>query len=83
MINISLSSLRNSTNFFDIDDIATIVNGRKKEEVGFFVPKIYKKEFEEFSKELEKKRKKDILQRVAKASKKDPIEDGAIDDGIN
>ena len=82
MINITLSSLRNSTNFFDMDDVATIINGRKKEEIGYFVPKIFKEEFKKFTLELEKKRKKALLQRVLKASRKDTIEDGAVADGI-
>ena len=82
MVNITLSSLRNSTNFFDMDDVATIINGRKKEEIGYFVPKIFKEEFEKFTLELEKKRKKALLQRVLKASRKDTIEDGAVADGI-
>ena len=82
MINMTLSSLRNSTNFFDMDDVATIINGRKKEEIGYFVPKIFKEEFKKFISELEKKRKRELLQRVLKASKKDIIEDGAVADGI-
>ena len=82
MISMTLSSLRNSTNFFEIDDIATIVNGRKKEEIGYFIPKTLKKEFEKFIEEIEKNKKKKLLQKVLKASRKDPIGDGAIDDGI-
>jgi len=82
MINMTLTSLRNSTNFFEIDDVATIVNGRKKEEIGYFVPKIFKEEFEKFTLELEKKRKRILLQKVLKASRKDPIEEGAISDAI-
>jgi len=82
MISMTLSSLRNSTNFFDIDDIATIVNGRKKEEVGYFIPKIFKKDFEKFVLELEKKKKRKLLKKVLNASKKDKIGDGAIEDGI-
>ena len=82
MISMTLSSLRNSTNFFDIDDIATIVNGRKKEEVGYFIPKIFKKDFEKFVLELEKKKKRELLKKVLNASKKDKIGDGAIEDGI-
>ncbi len=82
MINMTLSSLRNTTNFFDIDDVATIINGRKKEEIGYFVPKIFKEEFEKFSIELQKKRKRELLQKVLKASRKDTIEDGAVADGI-
>ncbi|NPA81117.1 MAG: hypothetical protein GXO31_00725 [Epsilonproteobacteria bacterium] len=82
MISLTLSNLRNSVDFFEIDEIATIVNGRKKEEIGYFVPKKFKKEFELFIKEMERKRKVELLKRVAKASKKDSIGDGAVGDGI-
>ena len=82
MISMTLSSLRNSTNFFDIDDIATIVNGRKKEEVGYFIPKIFKEEFEKFTLELEKSKKRKLLKKVLNASRKDIVGDGAIEDGI-
>lgn len=82
MINMTLSSLRNTTNFFDIDDVATIINGRKKEEIGYFVPKLFKEEFEKFNIELQKKKRKKLLQKVLIASRKDPIEDGAVSDGI-
>ncbi len=82
MIKMTLSSLRNATDFFEIDDIAVILNGRKKEEVGYFVPKVFKKDFEKFIEELEKKRKKEILKRVLEASRQDPTGDGAVGDGI-
>ena len=82
MISMTLSNLRNSTNFFNIDDIATIVNGRKKEEIGYFVPKSFKKDFEKFVLELEKNRKLKLLKKVLNASKKDVVGDGAISDGI-
>ena len=82
MINMTLTSLRNTTNFFDIDDVATIINGRKKEEIGYFVPKIFKEEFEKFSLELQKKRKRKLLQKVLMASRKDTIGDGVVSDGI-
>jgi len=82
MISMTLSNLRNSTNFFDIEDIATIVNGRKKEEIGYFIPKSFKNEFEKFILELEKNKKRKLLKKVANASKKDIIGDGAVSDGI-
>lgn len=82
MISMTLSNLRNTTNFFDIDDVATIINGRKKEEIGYFVPKIFKEEFEKFTSELQKKRKRKILHKVLEASRKDIIEDGVVSDGI-
>jgi len=82
MINMTLSSLRNSTNFFEIDDIATIVNGRKKEEIGYFIPKVFKDEFEKFVKEIEISKKRKLLKKIAKASKKDIVGDGVVGDGI-
>jgi len=82
MINMTLSSMRNSTNFFDIDDIALIVNGRKKEEIGYFVPKIFKEEFEKFLQNIQKKKKQQLLKRVLDASRKDTIGDGAVSDGV-
>ena len=82
MINITLSKLRNKTDFFKIDDIATIINGREKKEIGYFVPSSFKEEFEEFIKMVEKKRKRELLKRVASASRKDIIEDGTVGDGI-
>ena len=82
MISMTLTSLRNTTNFFDIDDVATIINGRKKEEIGYFVPKIFKDEFEKFTFELQKQRKRKLLQKVLLASRKDIIEEGTVSDGI-
>jgi len=82
MISMTLSNLRNSTDFFEIEDIATIVNGRKKEEVGYFIPKAFKSEFEKFILEMEKNKKRKLLKKVANASKKDIIGDGAVSDGI-
>ncbi|MEA1983473.1 MAG: hypothetical protein U9N39_08005 [Campylobacterota bacterium] len=82
MNTITLASLRDSATFFNIDDIVTIVNGRKKEEIGYFVPKSLKKEFEKFTLELERKRKIELLKRISQADKKDPVGDGAVDDGL-
>ena len=82
MINITLSELRNTANFFKIDDIATIVNGREKKEIGYFVPSSFTNEFEKFIQEVEKKKKRELLRKVANASKKDSIGDGTVDDGI-
>ena len=82
MHSITLADLRNSATFFDINDIVSIVNGRKKEEIGYFVPKSLKVEFEKFTLELEHKRKIAKLKRVAEADRLDPIGDGAINDGL-
>lgn len=82
MVNMTLSTLRKTNNFIDIDDIVVIINENKKEEIGYFIPKTLKDEFEKFHLEMQNKRKKELLQKVLKASRKDPIEEGAISDGI-
>ena len=83
MIEATLADLRQSSSFFKTTNVVHIVNGRKKEEIGYFVPKIYKEKFEKFLEELERENKRKLLKRVAKASAKDCIGDGAVDDGIN
>jgi len=82
MIEATLANLRNSSDFFKTDDIIQIFDGRKKEEIGFFVPQIFKEEFQKFIETIEQKRKLELLSRVSKAQKQDPIEDGSSDDGI-
>jgi hypothetical protein len=81
MISITLANLRDSATFFKIDDVATIINGRKKEEVGYFVPKSLKKEFEKFTLELERKRKIEKLKRLKEHSDLEFLELG-VDDGL-
>jgi hypothetical protein len=83
MIEATLANMRNSRDFFKTDEIIHILDGRKKEDIGFFVPQIFKEEFEKFVEKIEKKKKLTLLSRVAKAQKKDPITEGGISDGIN
>jgi len=82
MIEATLADLRQSSSFFKTKEVIHIVNGRKKEDIGYFVPNYLKDKFESFLIEVEKSEKRKLLQRVAKASAKDPVGDGAIDDGI-
>lgn len=82
MIEATLANMRNSSDFFKTDDIIRILDGRKKEEIGFFVPQIFKEEFQKFIDSIEKKKKLVLLARVAKAQKQDPIEEGSSSDGI-
>ena len=82
MIEATLANMRNSSDFFRTDNIIKILDGRKKEEIGFFVPQIFKEEFQKFVENIEKKRHLALLDRVSKAQKKDPIEDGSSNDGI-
>lgn len=82
MIEATLANMRNSSDFFKTDSIIKILDGRKKEEIGFFVPQIFKEEFQEFVDSIEKKRQLALLNRISKAQKKDPIEEGSSEDGI-
>jgi len=82
MINATLANMRNSSDFFKTDEIIHIFDGRKKEDIGFFVPKIFESEFLKFIEKIEKKKKLSLLQRVSKAQDKDPIEEGSVADGI-
>ena len=82
MIEATLADMRKSTDFFATEEIIHILDGRKKEEIGYFVPKSLKDEFNVFIEKVEKKRKLALLKRVAEAQKKDRIGDGAVDDGL-
>ena len=82
MIETTLSSMRNSSDFFKTNEIIHILDGRKKEEIGFFVPSIFREEFQAFIDRIEKKKKTALLERVAHAQKKDPVGDGSVNDGF-
>jgi len=82
MIEATLAELRKSSSFFQTTQVIQIVNGRKKEAIGYFVPNVLKDEFEKFLSKLEREKKRKLLKRVANATKQDPIGDGAIEDGI-
>ncbi len=82
MIEATLANMRKSSDFFKTDEIIHISDGRKKEDIGFFVPQIFEKEFLKFLEKIEKKKKFSLLERVAKAQKQDPIPEGSTDDGI-
>ncbi|WP_294956505.1 hypothetical protein [Sulfurovum sp.] len=82
MIETTLSKMRNSSNFFKTSEIIHILDGRKKEEIGFFVPSTLKDEFQKFIDKIEKKKKETLLKKIAKAQKLDPVGDGSVDDGI-
>jgi len=78
----TLANLRKSSDFFKTDEIIRIFDGRKREEIGFFVPRSMREEFDSFLRTIEEKRKARLLQRVAKAQAKDPVEEGGCADGL-
>jgi len=82
MIEATLASLRNLDKFYNSDEILHIYDGKKKDDIGYFVPKYFQKEFEEFVQAIEKKKKLNLLKRVRTAQIKDPIEEGSETDGF-
>jgi len=82
MIEATLADLRQSASFFKTTQVVHIVNGRKKENIGYFVPNIFKEKFEKFLMELEKDKKRKLLHRIAKVSALNSLGNGAVDDGI-
>lgn len=83
MIEATLAEIRKPETLYSYhDEIVHIIDGRRKEEVGFFVPKSMAKEFIVFIENIEKAKKRSLLERIAKAQAIDPIEEGAVSDGI-
>lgn len=83
MIEATLAEIRKPETLYSYhDEIVHIIDGRRKEEVGFFVPKSMAKEFSVFIENIEKAKKRSLLERIAKAQVVDPIEEGAVSDGI-
>jgi hypothetical protein len=78
----TLADLRQSSSFFKTNEVVQIVNGRKKEQIGYFVPIALKDTFEKFLIKLKREQRRKLLKRVALASKKDIVGDGAVSDGI-
>ncbi len=81
MLKVSISSLRDKS-YFTKDEILEIVNSKKKEKLGYFIPIEYEKLIEEVIKKIEKEKKLKLLKRIARAQKKDAIGDGTVSDGL-
>jgi hypothetical protein len=83
MIEATLADIRKPETLYSYQhDIVHIIDGRKKEEVGFFVPKSMTKEFKAFIESVEKVKRVALLNRIAKAQDRDPVEEGGVADGI-
>ncbi|MBE8189394.1 MAG: hypothetical protein HAW58_00660 [Candidatus Thioglobus sp.] len=83
MLRATMADMRKSVDFFQTNEVINIVNGRKKEEIGYFVPNYFKADFLKFLEGLKKKKRLKNAKRAAKAQMLDPIGDGAAGDGLN
>ncbi|NYT27303.1 hypothetical protein [Candidatus Thiodubiliella endoseptemdiera] len=82
MIQATMADMRKSVDFFQTDQVISIINGRKKQEIGYFVPNTLKTDFLKFLNELEKSKRLKNAKRAAEAQMLDPIGDGSAGDGI-
>ncbi len=64
---VSVSELQKRPSLLKSEEILEVVDRRSDEEVGIFVPKRYKDLFERLKIELEKSRKKEVLQKIKEA----------------
>jgi hypothetical protein len=83
MITITLAELRRSSELARSDEVIRISDGRKRKEVGYFIPVSMASEFQRFFEEIERRRRREKLQRIARAQRRDPVEEGALDDGLS
>ncbi|SMM99460.1 hypothetical protein SPONN_600 [uncultured Candidatus Thioglobus sp.] len=82
MLKATMADMRKSVDFFQTDEVISIINGRKKTELGYFVPSHFKTDFLKFLNTLKKKKRFENAKRAAYAQKLDPISDGTVGDGI-
>jgi hypothetical protein len=82
MITVTLAELRRSSELAESAEVILVSDGRKRKEVGYFIPISLAGEFRRFLDEAERRRKRAKLRRVARAQAADPIEEGGVDDGL-
>jgi len=82
MITVTLAELRRSSELAGSEEVILIADGRKRKEVGYFIPASLAGEFRRFLEEVERRKKEAKLRRVARAQEADPIEEGGVDDGL-
>ena len=74
MRELNLTEIRNSSVLLSIRGVVRIHDDRKKKSVGFFIPSVLSEEFDFFFQKVQKRKKTELLKRVARAQAKDPIE---------
>lgn len=82
MIQATLAELRKSADFFQTDEVISIINGRKKQDIGFFVPNHFRVDFIDFLTNLKNRQRLENAKKAAAAQALDPIGDEAVGDGI-
>ena len=78
---VSVSELQKRPSLLKSEEILEVVDKRSDEEVGIFVPKKYRELFERVKIELEKSRKKQVLQKIKEAEDMSDWEE-VVGDGL-
>lgn len=82
MLRATMADMRKSVDFFQTDEVINIVDGRKKQEIGYFVPKSFKTDFLKFLNALQKKKRLQNGIKAANAQKLGSISNSSVGDGI-
>jgi hypothetical protein len=82
MLDISVADFRKSGEAIRGDEVIRLLDGRKKESIGYFIPTALYGYVKSAIEEAEKSKKAKLLSKIAKAQSKDEIGDGAVSDGL-
>ncbi len=82
MLDISVADFRKSGEAMRGDEVIRLLDGRKMESIGYFIPTALYGYVKSGVEEAEKSKKAKLLAKIAKAQSKDEINDGAVGDGI-
>ena len=82
MIDITVADFRKSGEAMRGDEVIRLLDGRKKESIGYFIPTALYGYVKSGVEEAEKSKKAKLLAKIAEAQAKDEIGDGAVSDGL-
>lgn len=82
MLDISVADFRKSGEAMRGDEVIRLLDGRKKESIGYFIPTALYGYVKSAIEEAERNKKSKLLSKIAKAQSKDPIGDEAADEGL-
>ena len=84
MVELSISEISKHPKILEeLREIAKVVNKKSRKVRGIFVPVgVLGEEFDKFIERIERESREQVLRRIAEAQKLDPIEDGAVGDGL-
>ncbi|HRF57020.1 MAG TPA: hypothetical protein PLV58_06455 [Campylobacterales bacterium] len=82
MIDITVADFRKSGEAMRGDEVIRLLDGRKKESIGYFIPTALYGYVKSAIEEAEKSKKAKLLAKIAEAQSKDEIGDAAVSDGL-